>query len=203
MYTSSVNRVNYYVGGEIITIAHMDRYDAFINVELVFIYEVWQQHKTNLSLCYAIRFNPWPLHAVFSNLLCGSESTLISSSRPPSPYYSFLSSGFEIPWNILTESSFSAVGPCICSATSPRTTVSTLETRNSTWSATPCCCLCWNTKLLSWGGTSAQPTRFYPQYPGSREPGLPTFWRNKYVCAPTFAVGNQWQTTTYVYAQIS
>ena len=26
IYTSSVNRLNYYVGGEIITIAHMDRY---------------------------------------------------------------------------------------------------------------------------------------------------------------------------------
>ncbi len=26
IYTSSVNRLNYYVGGEIVTIAHLDRY---------------------------------------------------------------------------------------------------------------------------------------------------------------------------------
>lgn len=30
IYTSSLNRLNYYVGGEIITIAHLDRYDACI-----------------------------------------------------------------------------------------------------------------------------------------------------------------------------
>lgn len=28
IYTSSLNRLNYYVGGEIITIAHLDRYDG-------------------------------------------------------------------------------------------------------------------------------------------------------------------------------
>lgn len=28
IYTNSLNRLNYYVGGEIITIAHLDRYDA-------------------------------------------------------------------------------------------------------------------------------------------------------------------------------
>lgn len=27
IYTSSVNRLNYFVGGEIVTIAHLDRYD--------------------------------------------------------------------------------------------------------------------------------------------------------------------------------
>lgn len=31
IYTSSVNRLNYYVGGEIVTIAHLDRYLRIIS----------------------------------------------------------------------------------------------------------------------------------------------------------------------------
>lgn len=34
IYTSSLNRLNYYVGGEIVTIAHLDRYNACIHVNL-------------------------------------------------------------------------------------------------------------------------------------------------------------------------
>lgn len=37
IYTSSVNRLNYYVGGEIVTIAHLDRYkmQAFLLKQFV------------------------------------------------------------------------------------------------------------------------------------------------------------------------
>ena len=28
MYTDSVNRINYYVGGEIVTVSHLDRYTS-------------------------------------------------------------------------------------------------------------------------------------------------------------------------------
>ncbi len=34
IFTSSLNRLNYYVGGEIITIAHLDRYDEWIHLGL-------------------------------------------------------------------------------------------------------------------------------------------------------------------------
>lgn len=34
IYTSSLNRLNYYVGGEIITIAHLDRYGACMHVNV-------------------------------------------------------------------------------------------------------------------------------------------------------------------------
>lgn len=34
IYTSSLNRLNYYVGGEIITIAHLDRYFKCTHVTL-------------------------------------------------------------------------------------------------------------------------------------------------------------------------
>ena len=30
IYTNSVNRLNYYVGGEIVTISHLDRYDELV-----------------------------------------------------------------------------------------------------------------------------------------------------------------------------
>jgi len=30
IYTNSVNRLNYYVGGEIVTVAHLDRYFPFL-----------------------------------------------------------------------------------------------------------------------------------------------------------------------------
>ena len=31
IYTNGVNRLNYYVGGEIVTISHLDRYNNFAN----------------------------------------------------------------------------------------------------------------------------------------------------------------------------
>lgn len=45
IYTSSINRLNCYVGGEIITIAHMDRYNSLVNVNLVNIC-----HQSHLGL---------------------------------------------------------------------------------------------------------------------------------------------------------
>lgn len=47
IYTSSVNRLNYYVGGEIITIAHMDRCDAFVDVEMC-----TNKHRRGLFMTY-------------------------------------------------------------------------------------------------------------------------------------------------------
>jgi hypothetical protein len=35
IYTNSVNRLNYYVGGEIVTVAHLDRYYSFHNARLL------------------------------------------------------------------------------------------------------------------------------------------------------------------------
>ena len=32
IYTNAVNRLNYYVGGEIVTISHLDRYGFLIHV---------------------------------------------------------------------------------------------------------------------------------------------------------------------------
>lgn len=32
IYTNSVNRLNYYVGGEIVTIAHLDRYGSHMEL---------------------------------------------------------------------------------------------------------------------------------------------------------------------------
>lgn len=58
IYTSSLNRLNYYVGGEIITIAHLDRYNACIHVNL-------QRHTSMTATSLAC----------WENLLYGFEST--------------------------------------------------------------------------------------------------------------------------------
>lgn len=44
IYTSSVNRLNYYVGGEIVTIAHLDRYKYKLNGSMVYL-------KTEHCIC--------------------------------------------------------------------------------------------------------------------------------------------------------
>ena len=34
IYTNGVNRLNYYVGGEIVTISHLDRYNFVVNLNI-------------------------------------------------------------------------------------------------------------------------------------------------------------------------
>lgn len=55
IFTSSLNRLNYYVGGEIITVAHLDRYDACVPVS--------QQDRA--SVCQ---------HSAITSLACWEKS---------------------------------------------------------------------------------------------------------------------------------
>ena len=68
---------------------------------------------------------------------------------------------------------------CTYWATSPKTTVSTSETRSSTWPVTPCCSRSSSIRQLWWGGTLRQPTRCYPQSHGNRGHEWRTSWRSR------------------------
>lgn len=54
IYTSSVNRLNYYVGGEIVTIAHLDRYNyrwfSMMYLNIVSILHLKSKTEAELSL---------------------------------------------------------------------------------------------------------------------------------------------------------
>ena len=49
IYTNSVNRLNYYVGGEIVTISHLDR--------LVYFWSISMSHVS--LLCFSVHFMFW------------------------------------------------------------------------------------------------------------------------------------------------
>ena len=56
IYTNSVNRLNYYVGGEIVTIAHLDRL-AFKGLKLNSTYRVINQLDYIPKMCLGVEYD--------------------------------------------------------------------------------------------------------------------------------------------------